>query len=161
MDPRATQTPGKTDVLATRLGLGTAPLCNLFQAVEDPGADAVVRRAVDAGLRLFDTAPLYGYGLAERRLGRVLSTAPRDSNTVATKIGRLLVRGAEPSSSEFETAVPSSRSNRGACSQRTTVGFAPQHASCWAAGRRRPGTLSSAATRSESTGCSEVGECRA
>ncbi|MEY2424207.1 MAG: D-threo-aldose 1-dehydrogenase [Acidimicrobiaceae bacterium] len=75
----------------TTLGLGCAPLGNLYDTVTDEEARAIVEAAYDAGVRLFDTAPLYGHGLSERRLGAALASFPRDSLTVATKVGRLLV----------------------------------------------------------------------
>jgi D-threo-aldose 1-dehydrogenase len=73
-----------------RVGLGTAPIGGLFAAVEEEAALATIERAWEVGLRLFDTAPLYGLGLSERRLGRVLATRPRDDFVLATKVGRLL-----------------------------------------------------------------------
>ena len=78
----------------TPLGLGCAPLGNLYQATSDDEAQAVVHAAFDAGIRFFDTAPLYGHGLSERRLGAALASMPRESVTVATKVGRLLVADA-------------------------------------------------------------------
>lgn len=74
----------------TRLGLGCAPLGNLFAAVGDDDARATVDAAWDAGWRLFDTAPLYGHGLSERRLGAALTVRPRDDYVLSTKVGRLL-----------------------------------------------------------------------
>ena len=74
----------------TRLGLGCAPLGNLFSAISDDDATATVDAAWDAGVRLFDTAPLYGNGLSERRLGAALTTRPRDEFVLSTKVGRLL-----------------------------------------------------------------------
>jgi D-threo-aldose 1-dehydrogenase len=55
---------GKTELSVPRLGVGTAPLGNMFRAHTDAEADAVLARAVAVGLRYFDTAPLYGHGLA-------------------------------------------------------------------------------------------------
>ena len=75
----------------TSLGLGCAPIGNLYEPVTDDEAHAVVHAAYEAGLRFFDTAPLYGHGLSERRLGAALASLPRESVTVATKVGRLLV----------------------------------------------------------------------
>jgi D-threo-aldose 1-dehydrogenase len=81
-----------------RLGLGTAPLAGLYRAVDDETAHAVVARAWELGIRTFDTAPYYGSGLAEQRLGAALRDRPRDAFTVSTKVGRLLRPGApEPS----------------------------------------------------------------
>jgi D-threo-aldose 1-dehydrogenase len=75
------------------LALGTAPIGGLYDAVDDETAHAVVERAWELGLRYFDTAPLYGVGLAERRLGAALRGKPRDELAVSTKVGRLLRPG--------------------------------------------------------------------
>jgi len=75
------------------LGLGTAPLAGMYEAVEEEAAVATVERAWELGVRYFDTAPYYGSGLAERRLGSVLSGKPRDEFVVSTKVGRLLRPG--------------------------------------------------------------------
>lgn len=100
MDPTSTVRLGRTDLAVTRLGLGTAPLGGLFDAVGDDAAVATVRRAWELGLRLYDTAPLYGYGLAERRLGAGLADRPRAEYVLATKVGRILV----PAGSAGESA---------------------------------------------------------
>jgi len=97
---------GRTPVAVTRLGLGCAPLGNLFTAVADGEAEAVVGAAWDAGIRFFDTAPLYGYGLSERRLGRALAGRPRSEYAVATKVGRLLVPDAAPPDQGFVDVPP-------------------------------------------------------
>jgi D-threo-aldose 1-dehydrogenase len=76
----------------TPLGLGTAPLGNLYAPVANADADAVLETAWAAGIRHFDTAPLYGLGLAETRLNRFLRDKPRDAYTLSTKVGRLLQR---------------------------------------------------------------------
>ena len=94
MDPRQRAALGRTGLTVTRFGLGTAPLGGLFTEVADEEAHGVVEAAWAAGVRLFDTAPLYGHGLAERRLGAVLGDRPRDAFTLATKVGRLLRAGA-------------------------------------------------------------------
>jgi D-threo-aldose 1-dehydrogenase len=89
--PQITQAKvGRTNVDVTTLSLGTAPLGNLFTPVSDADAAAVLRCALDAGVRHFDTAPHYGVGLAEERVGRALEPEPPGSYTVATKAGRLL-----------------------------------------------------------------------
>jgi D-threo-aldose 1-dehydrogenase len=82
----------------SRIGLGTAPLGNLFEAVDDDESIAVVHAAWERGVRFFDTAPLYGHGLAERRLGRALASCARDEAIVCTKVGRVLdpATGARP-----------------------------------------------------------------
>ncbi|MDF0602269.1 aldo/keto reductase [Psychromarinibacter sp. C21-152] len=74
----------------TEIGFGTAPLGNLYRAVPDAEADAVLERAWDAGIRYYDTAPLYGMGLAEVRLNRLLRGKRRDDYVLSTKVGRLL-----------------------------------------------------------------------
>jgi len=66
------------------LGLGTAGLGNVFGEVDDEAAAEVVAVAAGAGVRYFDTAPYYGFGLAERRLGRALARLPAGSFTVST-----------------------------------------------------------------------------
>ena len=72
------------------IGFGGAPLGNMYQEFSDEQARATVRAAYDAGMRLFDTAPLYGFGLSEHRLGEALRWLERDSFLLSTKIGRLL-----------------------------------------------------------------------
>ena len=80
----------------TPLGLGTAPLGGLYSPVSDEEAHRVIDTAWHHGIRFFDTAPLYGHGAAERRLGAALAGRPRDRYVLATKVGRLLRRPAEP-----------------------------------------------------------------
>ncbi|KUM84811.1 MULTISPECIES: aldo/keto reductase [Streptomyces] len=75
----------------SELALGCAALGNLFHPVTDDEAQATVDAAWDAGIRTFDTAPHYGLGLSERRLGAALRERPRDTYTLSTKVGRLLV----------------------------------------------------------------------
>jgi D-threo-aldose 1-dehydrogenase len=74
----------------TAIGLGTAPLGGLFSPVSEADAEATIERAWSLGIRFFDTAPLYGFGLAERRLGSFLRRQKRDSFAISTKVGRLL-----------------------------------------------------------------------
>jgi D-threo-aldose 1-dehydrogenase len=81
---------GRTELAVTSLGLGCAPLGGLYEAVPAKQARAVLERAWGLGLRFFDTAPLYGSGLSERRLGEFLQTRPRTEFVVSTKVGRLL-----------------------------------------------------------------------
>ncbi|TDB81897.1 MULTISPECIES: aldo/keto reductase [unclassified Micromonospora] len=92
---RATQLVplGRTEVRVTRLGLGLAPIGGMFTSVGDETARATVAAAWRLGLRYFDTAPLYGCGLSERRAGAVLAGRPRAEFTLSTKVGRLLVPG--------------------------------------------------------------------
>jgi D-threo-aldose 1-dehydrogenase len=74
----------------TELGFGTAPMANLYRAISDADAQAILERAWDAGVRYFDTAPQYGLGLAETRLNRFLRGKPRDAYVLSSKVGRLL-----------------------------------------------------------------------
>ena len=76
--------------LTGRLGLGAANLGNLYHAMTDEQAWAVLEAAWEHGIRHFDTAPHYGLGLSEARLGAFLLTKPRSEFTVSTKVGRLL-----------------------------------------------------------------------
>ncbi len=81
---------GNGGLTFTRIGFGTAPLGNLYRAISDEDADAILSAAWDGGIRYFDTAPLYGLGLSETRLNRFLRTKPRDEYVLSTKVGRLL-----------------------------------------------------------------------
>jgi D-threo-aldose 1-dehydrogenase len=80
-------------VEVTRLGLGLAPLGGLYRAVGGEQAYATLDRAWELGFRYFDTAPLYGGGLSERRAGHVLAGKPRAEFALSTKVGRLLRPG--------------------------------------------------------------------
>lgn len=73
------------------LGFGTAPLGNMFRDIPEEEAAATVAAAWDAGTRFFDTAPFYGAGLAEIRLGKELSRHNRDDYVLSTKVGRLIL----------------------------------------------------------------------
>ena len=73
------------------LGFGAAPLGNLYRPMTDEDANALLQAAWDAGLRYFDVAPLYGFGLSERRLGAFLRSKAREDFIVSTKVGRVLV----------------------------------------------------------------------
>jgi D-threo-aldose 1-dehydrogenase len=84
---------GRSEVVVTRLGLGTAPLGGWPDPLDEDVARHTVEAAWDAGIRFFDTAPLYGHGFAERRLGEVLTARPRAEYTIGTKVGRLLHDG--------------------------------------------------------------------
>lgn len=80
----------RTGQQLTLLGLGCAPLGNLFNAISDIEAQATVDAAWAAGLRYFDTAPYYGYTYSEHRLGQVLRQRQRSDYCLSTKVGRLL-----------------------------------------------------------------------
>jgi D-threo-aldose 1-dehydrogenase len=78
------------DAARSRLGLGGAPLGNLFAPVADADARALLDAAWASGCRSFDTAPHYGHGLSERRIGDALRAQPRHGLTLSSKVGRLL-----------------------------------------------------------------------
>jgi D-threo-aldose 1-dehydrogenase len=82
-------------VKLSELGFGAASGGNLYRAVTDAQFAAAVDAAWEAGIRYFDTAPHYGLGLSERRLGEALRSRPRDEYVVSTKVGRLLVPSPE------------------------------------------------------------------
>ncbi|MFE7617617.1 aldo/keto reductase [Streptomyces sp. NPDC057496] len=81
---------GNSAVEITELSFGAAAIGNLFTAVDPERAAAVVDAAWDEGVRYFDTAPHYGLGLSERRLGEALRDRPRDAFVLSTKVGRVL-----------------------------------------------------------------------
>jgi D-threo-aldose 1-dehydrogenase len=91
---------GRSGVGVTEISFGGAAIGNLFTAVTDADARAAVDAAWDGGIRLFDTAPHYGLGLSERRLGAALHGRPRDEYVISTKVGRLL----EPAASTGPSA---------------------------------------------------------
>lgn len=80
-----------TTLLPGRLGFGTAPLGNMFRAIPDDEVQATLQAAWDQGVRYYDTAPFYGAGLAELRLGELLSAQPRDAYVLSTKVGRVVL----------------------------------------------------------------------
>lgn len=91
MDPTQRVQLGKSKLTATRLAVGTVPIGGMFAAVDEETTRATLRRSWELGVRYFDTAPLYGHGVAEQRLGAFLRQQPRDQFVVATKVGRLLL----------------------------------------------------------------------
>jgi len=72
------------------LGFGGGPLGNLFVPISETDSDATLTAAWDAGMRMFDTSPFYGFGLSEERFGRILSRKPRQDFVLSTKVGRIL-----------------------------------------------------------------------
>jgi D-threo-aldose 1-dehydrogenase len=97
---------GRTGLFVPRVGLGTAALGNFQQAMTDAESIAVVERALARGVRYIDTAPLYGHGLAEQRIGRARTATPRAQLIVSTKVGRLLRAGAPRDESQYRDGVP-------------------------------------------------------
>lgn len=78
-------------LIPTRLGFGTAPLGNMFRNVPVEEVQATVDAAWNNGVRYFDTAPFYGAGLSESRLGAALANRPRDEYVLSSKVGRIIL----------------------------------------------------------------------
>ena len=93
------------DVKVSRLSLGTAPLGGLFKKVAEPESDAMIRAALDAGIAYIDTAPLYGYGVGEIRVGRGIKGHHRQP-AISTKVGRLLRPGKNQEHEKFPDSDP-------------------------------------------------------
>ncbi|MEU0940864.1 aldo/keto reductase [Embleya sp. NPDC005971] len=89
------------ELLPGKLGYGTAPLGNMFRAIPETEALATVEAAWRQGVRYYDTAPFYGAGLAEERLGEVLSAKPRDEYVLSTKVGRVILDEPEEGTREL------------------------------------------------------------
>lgn len=101
---------GSTELQSTALGFGSAPLGNRFRTLTEQACHDLVDDAWDRGIRLFDTAPMYGYGLAENRLGTALRGRPREAYLLSTKVGRLLRPAAQqPPDDDMWSGVPPMR----------------------------------------------------
>jgi D-threo-aldose 1-dehydrogenase len=102
---------GRRGLRISRLGLGTAPLGNLFTEVPESDADATVDAALAGGITFLDTAPHYGLGVAERRLGRRLARLPRERFVLSTKVGRLVrpLEAGETADPEGFVATPAAK----------------------------------------------------
>jgi D-threo-aldose 1-dehydrogenase len=110
-DPALTRAIGRRDVAVSQLGVGTAPFGSFARVDSDAAIGEAFAHLYAAGLRYFDTAPFYGLGLAEHRLGTCLRTIDRRSLILSTKIGRLLkpagggvAQGVGSGESPFEVA---------------------------------------------------------
>lgn len=101
-DPTVRVPLAKTGLKVTRLGIGTAPIGNLYSVVPEEDAAAAIETAFSAGVRYIDSAPFYGYGLAEQRAGRGLAGRPRDDYVVSTKVGRLIRPGKRTGTEIFD-----------------------------------------------------------
>jgi D-threo-aldose 1-dehydrogenase len=96
-----------TALALTDLGFGAAVIGNLYRPTSDEEAATAITAAWDAGIRYFDTAPHYGLGLSERRLGAALRDYPRDEYVISSKVGRLLVPNEHPTGQDSDGfAVP-------------------------------------------------------
>ncbi|MCX7347808.1 MAG: aldo/keto reductase [Alphaproteobacteria bacterium] len=81
---------GRVDLTVTDMGFGAAPIGNFLRPIDEATSDAMVQHAWYAGMRYFDTAPYYGHGLSEMRLGHSLRWKPRDEYVISSKVGRVL-----------------------------------------------------------------------
>src|SRR5689334_10071789 len=81
---------GRTALQVSRLGLGTAPLTGVRGSIPEAQSVETIRAALDAGVTFIDTAPLYGVGRSEQRLGVALAGVPREQYVLSTKVGRLI-----------------------------------------------------------------------
>ncbi len=108
MNPTAKRALGTRGLEVTQFGLGSAALGNLFRTVDDESARDTIEFAFESGLNYVDTAPYYGHGLAEHRVGDVLRGKARDSIVLSTKVGRRLVpqRGRSLPDTGYVSALP-------------------------------------------------------
>lgn len=99
---------GRTSLEVTEVGFGGTALGNLFRAVTEDDAERALRASYEAGIRYFDTAPLYGHGLSEHRLGTFLRGVARDEYILSTKVGRLFAPAPEDTvdGGVFESVLP-------------------------------------------------------
>jgi D-threo-aldose 1-dehydrogenase len=101
------EAPDRPDRLRSRVGVlsplsfGAAPIGNLYAGVDDAVAHAAIGAAFEAGITHFDTAPYYGYGLSESRLGQALAGMDRHRFTISTKVGRLVEQGSASDNDGF------------------------------------------------------------
>lgn len=96
-DRLATRPLGRNGIMTTRIAFGTAPLATIFWGNDEATAIDAVIAGIDAGINLFDTAPLYGLGEAESRLGAALAARPDVEVMLTTKVGRTIVTGPDGS----------------------------------------------------------------
>ncbi|MEY9947425.1 aldo/keto reductase [Kitasatospora sp. GAS1066B] len=114
LEPGTARRLGRSGVAVSALSFGAAAIGNLFSPVGEQDAAAAVEAAWASGMRYFDTAPHYGLGLSERRLGEVLRGHPRAEYALSTKVGRLLDPLAEPDGDDLANgfAVPATHRRR-------------------------------------------------
>jgi D-threo-aldose 1-dehydrogenase len=90
MQPSTKRKLGRVNLDVSNFAFGTSPVGNLFRPTDEATSDAMFQRAWDGGVRLFDTAPMYGHGLAELRTGHSLRWKNRDEFVISSKVGRVL-----------------------------------------------------------------------
>lgn len=92
---------GRAGLTVSALGVGCAPLGGLFSSVEDDDVDELIATALDIGVTYFDTAPFYGHGSSERRIGKGLRKVPRTAFRLSSKVGRVLEPGESTEPNEY------------------------------------------------------------
>lgn len=90
MNPSGKVIFSRVDLQVTPFGFGTAPIGNIFREIDEQTSDAMIQHAWDAGVRYYDTAPMYGHGLAELRTGHSLRWKNREDFVLSSKVGRIL-----------------------------------------------------------------------
>ncbi len=90
MNPNTKVKFGRVDLEVSAFGFGTAPIGNIFREIDEGTSDAMIQSAWSAGVRYFDTAPMYGHGLSELRTGHSLRWKNRDDFVLSSKVGRVL-----------------------------------------------------------------------
>lgn len=90
MQPSQKRRFGRVDLDVTAFAFGAAPIGNFLREIDEDTARTMVDHAWDAGVRFFDTAPMYGHGLSELRVGAALRWRKREDFVVASKVGRVL-----------------------------------------------------------------------
>ena len=90
MTPSTKRRFGRVDLDVTAFAFGTAPIGNIFREIDEQTSDAMIQHAWDAGVRFYDTAPMYGHGLSELRTGHSLRWKNRDDFVLSSKVGRVL-----------------------------------------------------------------------
>jgi len=97
----------KSGLEIPQLAIGTSAFGGLFTAVSDHEVAQVVDTSIENGINFFDTAPHYGKGSAEKRLGKVIKSYPRESLVISSKVGRLLVSSKGGEDPGWENSDPS------------------------------------------------------
>ncbi len=101
-EPIKTRKIGSTEVEVTSLGFGSAPLGDLFDLVDETQSESILNAAWNTGIRYFDTAPFYGHGKSELRVGHFLRQQNRDEFVLSTKVGRVLRAPKDPKNFKSE-----------------------------------------------------------
>ena len=109
-DPFKKRDIGHTGIKVTQLGLGTGPIGNLFEVVSEENSKQLIQYAIDCGINYIDTAPFYGYGLAEKRVGKY-SNHQNNNIVISTKVGRLIRKGKPKESEIYNKSKPFFSSN--------------------------------------------------